>query len=129
MNFETKRINSAPDAIAPDGSEVRLLCGLNRGGMAVFTLPPKAVSKAIAHHTVEEVWYFISGHGRMWRRSGNHKETVDVGPGISITVPTGTHFQFRCDGFESLVAVGATMPPWPGENEAYFVEGEWPSTV
>jgi hypothetical protein len=22
MNFETKRINSAPDAIAPDGSEV-----------------------------------------------------------------------------------------------------------
>jgi mannose-6-phosphate isomerase-like protein (cupin superfamily) len=90
MNFETKRINSAPDAIAPDGSEVRLLCGLNRGGMAVFTLPPKAVSKAIAHHTVEEVWYFISGHGRMWRRLGNHKETVDVGPGVSITVPTGT---------------------------------------
>ena len=32
MNFETKRINSAPDAaIAPDGSEVRLLCGLKSG--------------------------------------------------------------------------------------------------
>ena len=129
MKFETKRIASAPDAIAPDGSEVRLLCGLNRGGMAVFTLPPKAVSKAIAHHTIEEVWYFISGQGRMWRRLGNQEETVDVGPGVSITVPTGTHFQFRCDGFEPLIAVGATMPPWPGENEAYFVEGPWTSTV
>jgi mannose-6-phosphate isomerase-like protein (cupin superfamily) len=124
MNFETKRINSAPD-----GSEVRLLCGLNRGGMAVFTLPPKAVSKAIAHHTIEEVWYFMSGQGRMWRRLGNQEEIVDVGPGVSITVPTGTHFQFRCDGFEPLIAVGATMPPWPGENEAYFVEGPWTSTV
>jgi mannose-6-phosphate isomerase-like protein (cupin superfamily) len=129
MKFETKRIASAPDAIAPDGSEVRLLCGLNRGGMAVFTLPPKAVSKAIAHHTIEEVWYFMSGQGRMWRRLGNQEETVDVDPGVSITVPTGTHFQFRCDGFEPLIAVGATMPPWPGENEAYFVEGPWTSTV
>jgi mannose-6-phosphate isomerase-like protein (cupin superfamily) len=97
--------------------------------MAVFTLPPKAVSKAIAHHTIEEVWYFMSGQGRMWRRLGNQEEIVDVGPGVSITVPTGTHFQFRCDGFEPLIAVGATMPPWPGENEAYFVEGPWTSTV
>ena len=129
MPFETKQINDTPDVIAPDGSEVRILCGVSRGGMAVFTLPPRAVSKAVAHRTIEEVWYFISGTGRLWRRHGEREEIIEVGLGVSITIPTGTHFQFRCDGAEPLIAVGATMPPWPGDDEAYFVEGIWPATV
>ena len=125
MMLETKQISSAPDAIAPDGSEVRVLCALTRGGLAIFSLPAKAVSKAVAHHTVEEVWYFVSGYGRMWRRMGEQENIVDVRPGVSITIPVGTHFQFRCDGLEPLTAIGATMPPWPGEDEAYLVEGKW----
>jgi hypothetical protein len=32
-------------------------------------------------------------------------------------------------GAEPLAAVAVTMPPWPGENEAYFVEGKWRATV
>jgi mannose-6-phosphate isomerase-like protein (cupin superfamily) len=129
MMFETKRLSSAPDAIAPDGSEVRVLCGTSRGSFAVFSLPPKAVSKAVAHQTVEEVWYIIAGQGRMWRRLGQQREIVELGPGVSLSIPTGTHFQFRCDGSEPLVAIGATMPPWPGESEAFSVEGKWQSTV
>jgi mannose-6-phosphate isomerase-like protein (cupin superfamily) len=129
MDFETTRISAEPDAIAPDGSKVRVLCQLSRGGLAAFTLAPKAVSKAVAHRTIEEVWYFISGHGRMWRKLGDREEVVEVGPGISISLPTGTHFQFRCDGSEPLVAIGATMPPWPGEDEAFFVEGKWQPTI
>ena len=114
MGFDTKRISSAPDAVAPDGSEVRILCQVERGGMAHFTLPPKAVSRAVAHRTVEEVWYFISGRGRMWRRLGEREEIVEVGPGMSINIPVGTHFQFRSNSHEPLAAIGATMPPWPG---------------
>jgi mannose-6-phosphate isomerase-like protein (cupin superfamily) len=129
VRFETKRIGSAPDAIAPDGSEVRVLCGLSRGGMAVFSLPPKAVARAVAHRTIEEVWYFVSGHGQMWRRFQEQQEIDDVGPGVSITIPVGTHFQFRCNGLEPLVAVGVTMPPWPGNDEAFAVEGPWTATV
>src|SRR5262245_3587146 len=129
MTFETKAIGTVPDAIAPDGSEVRVLCQLSRGGLAAFTLAPEAVSKAMAHRTIEEVWYFISGRGRMWRKLGDHEEIVEVGPGISISIPTGTHFQFRCDGDEPLVVIGATMPPWPGEGEAFPVEGKWEATV
>lgn len=129
MKFDTKRIGAAPDAIAPDGSEVRVLCQLSRGGMAVFSLPSQAVSKAVAHHTVEEVWYVISGHGQMWRKLGEIEEIVALGPGTSLTIPTGTHFQFCCDGCEPLMAVGATMPPWPGAGEAFFVEGKWQSTL
>ena len=129
MGFETKRIHSAPDAIAPDGSEVRVLCQSSRGGLAVFSLPPNAVSKAVAHRTVEEVWYIISGIGRMWRKLGEYEEIVELTPGVSLTIPTGTHFQFRCDEHEPLTAIGATMPPWPGESDAYFVDGTWLPTV
>jgi mannose-6-phosphate isomerase-like protein (cupin superfamily) len=129
MAFDTKRVSAAPDAIAPDGSEVRLLCGSSRGGMATFTLMPGAVSKAVAHRTIEEVWYFIRGRGRLWRKSGDAEEITEVGAGISIAIPTGVHFQFRCDAAEPLEAVAATMPPWPGEGEAYVVEGKWPPTV
>jgi mannose-6-phosphate isomerase-like protein (cupin superfamily) len=129
MDFETKPMSAEPDVIAPDGSEVRVLCQLSRGGLTAFSLAPKAVSKAVAHRTIEEVWYFTSGRGSMWRKLGDREEVVEVGPGISISIPTGTHFQFRCDGAEPLVAIGATMPPWPGEDEAFFVEGKWHSTI
>lgn len=129
MDFETRRISAEPDTIAPDGSEVRVLCQLSRGGLAAFTLAPGAVSKAVAHRTIEEVWYFTAGRGRMWRKLGGHEEVVEVGAGVSISIPTGAHFQFRCDGEEPLAAIAATMPPWPGEGEAFPVEGKWPSTV
>ena len=129
MPLQTKRINATPDAIAPDGSEVRVLCQLSRGGLAVFSLAPGAVSRAVAHRTVEEVWYFLSGHGRMWRKLNDREDVTDVAPEMSITIPTGTHFQFRCAGAEPLIAIGATMPPWPGEAEAYMVQGIWQATV
>jgi len=128
LGLETKRISSVPDAIAPDGSEVRVLCQLSRGGLAIFSLPPDAVSKAVAHRTVDEAWYIVSGKGRMWRTLFDQDEIAELGPGVSLTIPTGTHFQFRCDGGEALTVIGATMPPWPGEGEAYSVEGVWEAT-
>jgi mannose-6-phosphate isomerase-like protein (cupin superfamily) len=129
MSVETKQAAAVPDAIAPDGSEVRVLCGLARGGLALFTLPPGAVSKALAHRTVEELWYVVAGSGRMWRKLGPHEEVVALDPGVSLSLPVGTHFQFRCDGPEALTILGATMPPWPGENEAYAVNGKWQAAV
>jgi mannose-6-phosphate isomerase-like protein (cupin superfamily) len=127
--FATKLITQTPDAVAPDGSEVRLLCASPRGSMAVFRLAPGAVSKAVAHRTVEEIWYFTAGRGRLWRRLREQEEVAQVAQGVSITIPTGTHFQFRCDGGKPLEAVGVTMPPWPGADEAYEVPGKWKPTV
>ncbi|MEO8714156.1 MAG: cupin domain-containing protein [Acetobacteraceae bacterium] len=125
MTFDTKRTSDPPDAIALDGSEVRVLCGLSRGALSTFSLPPHAVARAVAHRTIEEVWYFVAGHGRMWRKLGEQEEITDVSPGVSVSIPTGTHFQFRCDGAEPLTAIAAVMPPWPGEGEVYTVEGPW----
>ena len=129
MQFETTRAPKAPDAIAPDGSEVRLLCGLARGALALFSLPPGAVSGPVAHRTVEELWYVIAGGGRIWRELGRRQEIVELTAGVALSIPTGTHFQFRCDSPETLTILGATMPPWPGPDEAYAVEGMWPPTV
>ncbi len=128
MRFEAKRISDAPDAIALDGSEVRVLCGSSRGALSVFSLAANAVARAVAHRSIEEVWYFVSGHGRMWRKLGDQEEIAEVSPGVSVSIPTGTHFQFRCDGAETLTAVAAVMPPWPGEGEVYAVAGPWEPT-
>lgn len=125
MSFETKLRSEAPDVMAPDGSEVRILASSSRGSMAQFTLPPGAVSKAVAHRSVEEVWLVTGGVGRMWRKLGSRQETVELRPGVSIAIPVGASFQFRNDGTEPLHCVGVTMPPWPGMDEAYEVEGEW----
>ncbi len=125
MSFVTRERSAAPDVIAPDGSEVRLMAASSRGSMAQFTLPPGAVSKPVAHRTVEEVWLVIGGRGRMWRKLGDAEETVVLKPGVSIAIPVGASFQFRNDGEDQLDCVGVTMPPWPGMDEAYEVKGVW----
>jgi mannose-6-phosphate isomerase-like protein (cupin superfamily) len=65
----------------------------------------------------------------MWRKLGAQEETIEAKPGISIAIPIGAHFQFRCDGDTALEAVGVTMPPWPGMDEAFDVEGKWPASL
>ncbi len=127
--FDTRRRSPAPDAVAPDGSEVRLLLATSRGSLAHFTLAPGETSVAVAHRTVEEIWYFVAGRGEMWRQAGDHHETVTVEPGVCISIPCATRFQFRALGSEPLEAVGVTMPPWPGAGEAYEVDGIWRPTI
>ena len=127
--FETIRLPVERDVAAPDGSDVRFLLGLGGGGMAHFELAPGRTSVAVTHRTVEEIWYFVSGRGEMWRRLGEREETVPFEPGVCLTVPLGTRFQFRSFGPAPLAAVGVTMPPWPGEGEAVAVEGTWPPSV
>jgi mannose-6-phosphate isomerase-like protein (cupin superfamily) len=111
--------------MAPDGSEVRLLSISARGSMVHFRLPPGGVSKAVRHRSVEELWFFIGGRGQMWRRDTSGETVLDVSPGMSIDIPVGTSFQFRAADDAALEAVAVTMPPWPGMEEAEFVEGVW----
>jgi len=114
--LDVRLIGEAPDAIAPDGSEVRILCGVAGGGTALFRLRAGAVSRAVTHRTVE-------------RRLGGG-ETIDgLAPGVSLTIPLGTRFQFRNDGLGPLDILGVTMPPWPGPEEARPVAGKWIATL
>jgi mannose-6-phosphate isomerase-like protein (cupin superfamily) len=129
MPWETKRLPARPDAVAPDGSDVRILPGLGGGTMAHFELAPGETSIAVVHRTVEEIWFFVGGRGEMWRAHDEREEVVEVEPGIALTIPVGIRFQFRALGSAPLAAVGVTMPPWPGPDEAVRVDGRWPPTV
>ena len=124
-DFETKRLPLTPDVVAPDGSDVRVLGRTDRGSMAHFELAPGRASAAIRHRTVDEIWFVLSGRGEIWRKQGNREDIVALEPGVSVTIPVGTHFQFRASGDTALEAVGVTMPPWPGEAEAVPVPGKW----
>jgi len=127
QGFDTMRLPGARDVIAPDGSDVRVLLQLTGGGMAHFELAAGRVSHAVAHRSVDEIWYILHGRGQMWRRRAGRQETVPLQPGTCVSIPAGTHFQFRSTGGGPLAAIGVTMPPWPGEDEAYRVRGEWPA--
>lgn len=125
IDFETRYLPTKYDVIAPDGSEIRFLLTMKGGSMVHCTLPPYKTSLAVRHKTVDEVWYFIEGRGEVWRKLRDQEEIVEVKRGVCITIPTGTHFQFRNTGNEPLRFVITTMPPWPGDHEAVRVQNYW----
>ncbi len=127
-DFDYVELRENFDTLAPDGSEIRLLAQTSRGSMVHCTLHPGQVSVAVAHRTVDEIWHFLEGTGQVWRRRGDRERVVEVAPGGSLSIPVGTQFQFRTTGGESLRFVIVTMPPWPGEDEAYRVPGHWPES-
>lgn len=126
QDLDYKRLAKDYNTLAPDGSEIRLLSATSRGSMVHCTLNPGEVSVAVAHRTVEEVWYVLEGTGQVWRRQGDEERVVEASPGESMSIPVGAHFQFRAMGDRPLRILIVTMPPWPGADEAYRVAGRWP---
>ena len=126
--FMTLSLPAEAIGLAPDGSAVRPLVALAGGSLAHFTLSPGQVAQAVAHRTVEELWYCLSGQGELWRRQEGQEAVVVLAPGVSATIPLGTHFQFRSTGSAPLIVLIATMPPWSGPEEAYAVSGPWAAT-
>lgn len=124
-HFTTVSLSDALRVTAPDGSQVDILAAGTRGSMARFSLGSGLVSKAVRHRSVEELWYITSGAGEMWRADGTGEQVVALTPGVSLTIPPGVSFQFRSLGPGTLEAIGVTMPPWPGMDEAEFVAGKW----
>ena len=130
MNFDQMRLPVTRTAVAPDGSDVRVLLRLAAGSMAHFEMPPGETSTAVTHRTVEEIWYVLSGRGLMWRKNNTSEEVTELECGVCLTIPLGTHFQFRSVGYEPLSIVGITMPPWPNDTEeAVVVQGTWEATL
>jgi mannose-6-phosphate isomerase-like protein (cupin superfamily) len=127
--FETKILGATPDAIAPDGSLVRLLPQLAGGSLAHFELAAGATSHAVAHRSVEEIWYVLAGRGSLWRSRDGVEAIETLAPGTALTIPLGTAFQFRAEDDAPLIFLAITMPPWPGMDEAVAVEGPWAPTA
>jgi mannose-6-phosphate isomerase-like protein (cupin superfamily) len=108
------------DAVAPDGSDIHFLVTVaSRASLVEVRLPAGRTSKPVRHRTVEEIWYFLTGAGRVWRQGPGAEPIVEeVRPGSVLTIPTGWAFQFQADAGAELRFLCYTSPPWPGEAEA-----------
>jgi mannose-6-phosphate isomerase-like protein (cupin superfamily) len=103
------------ETLAPDGSRIRLLVtDAQRASLVEVTLPAGAVSRPVRHRTVEEIWFFLEGEGRVWIGGA----VTEVGPRSRVVIPTGQPFQFAAGSAGALRFLCYTSPPWPGEHEA-----------
>src|SRR4051812_34252196 len=100
--LQTIRLPAHRDVVAPDGSDVRILLAGERGSLAHFELAAGETSIAVRHRTVEEMWFFLSGRGQMWRRRGSEELVVAVEEGVALVIPPHTSFQFRTIGTAPL---------------------------
>ena len=123
--MQTRSFPSAPEGRSPAGAEIRYLMEGETGSMIHSTVPPGQVNRATVHATVSEFWHVLSGEGQIWRRDGAGEETTDLRRGVSIDIPVGTAFQYRCRGIDPLRFVCISMPRWPGAQEATVIEGPW----
>ncbi|MGH7921789.1 MAG: cupin domain-containing protein [Candidatus Dormibacteraceae bacterium] len=122
------------DAIAPDGSEIRFLVPppesqlahlppvdreARAASLVEVRLPEGARSRPVRHRSVEEIWYVLSGRGRLWRSPpGGPRRCDPLGPGVVAVIPTGWTFSFASEGGGALRFLCYTSPPWPGAHEA-----------
>ena len=123
--MKTRTFPPAPEGRSPAGAEIRFLMEGDTGGMIHSTVPPRQVNRATIHATVSEFWHVLSGEGRIWRRDATGEATTVLRKGVSIDIPVGTAFQYRCDGAEPLTFLCISMPPWPGATEATIIDGPW----
>jgi mannose-6-phosphate isomerase-like protein (cupin superfamily) len=127
--MQTRSFPSAPDDRSPAGAEIRYLIEGATGNVIHATVPPGQVNRAAVHATVSEFWHVLSGEGEIWRRDGTGEETAILEKGVSIDIPVGTQFQYRCTGVGPLEFLCITMPPWPGDKEATLIAGPWEPTA
>lgn len=127
--MQTRPLPELPDARSPAGAEIRFLMASATGNMIHSTVPPGQVNRATIHATVNEFWHVLSGGGEIWRRNESGEELTVLARGVSIDIPVGTAFQYRCVGPEPLQFLCISMPPWPGDHEATQVDGPWVPTA
>ena len=125
--LKSKR-SDAPDAIAPDGAEIRVLIdrpqGATRLSMAEASVKPGERTACVSHRTIEEIWYVVRGSGVFHRLSpdGSAEQITEVAPGDALLIPTGHRFWVENTGADDLVFLCCDAPPWPGPGEAEIWE-------
>ncbi len=127
--MKTTTVPKNADRKSPAGADVRFIMDGTTGSMIHSTVPPHQINRATVHATVSEFWYILEGHGEIWRDNGSESSITNLVAGTSIDIPVGTAFQYRNVSNIDLKFICITMPQWPGESEATFVEGSWSPTI
>lgn len=124
--MNTVHLQTAVRGRSPLGAYIRYLMDGPHGNLIHSTVPPGMVGRACRFRSVDEYWFILSGAGEIWRRAPDGSESVtELLPGVSVDIPLGTAFQYRCRGDEPLTFVCIALPPWPGDDEAVLLDGPW----
>jgi len=107
----------APPFITADGSEIRELLayrnsGIKNQSLAEATLPPGKATQEHYHPKAEEIYYILSGKGRV-RLEANERL---VGPGDAIAIPPGLKHKIWNEGQEPLVFLCCCAPCYEHED-------------
>lgn len=124
--MRTTTLETAERGRSPLGAHIRFLMDGRHGNLIHSTVPPGMVGRACRFRSVDEYWFVLSGEGEIWRRGVTGEEEITrLVAGVSIDIPLGTAFQYRCTGRTALVFACLAMPPWPGDDEALVLDGPW----
>jgi mannose-6-phosphate isomerase-like protein (cupin superfamily) len=83
-----------------------------RQSLAEATVPAGGETIAHLHHASEEIYYFISGYGRM--RLGDHEREVRAGDCVVIVPGMPHKLWAAADG--DLVLLCACVPPYRDDD-------------
>jgi mannose-6-phosphate isomerase-like protein (cupin superfamily) len=111
------RLEDRESFITADGSSIRELAGIPSGNainqsLAEATVPPGGETVEHFHRTSEEIYYFVSGAGRM--RLGEMED--DVRAGDMVVIAPGLKHKLINPGSEPLVLLCCCSPPYSDED-------------
>lgn len=123
--LDVRRLDEVPAFTTKDGSEIRELLAFRNScvrwqSLAEARLPPGASTTPHYHPRTEEIYYILSGTGRMYLE----RSKQDVGPGDAIAIPPGARHQITNTGGETLTFLCCCVPAYEHED-TILVEG-WP---
>ncbi|MCO6456982.1 MAG: cupin domain-containing protein [Pirellulaceae bacterium] len=115
--MDIRNLNEVPAFTTKDGSEIRELLAhrnscIRAQSLAEARLPPGCSTTPHYHPLTEEIYYLLTGHGRM-RIADDQR---DVGPGDAIAIPPGLVHQITNTGPETMVFLCCCAPPYEHDD-------------
>ncbi|HJT31791.1 MAG TPA: cupin domain-containing protein [Pirellulales bacterium] len=121
--MDVQNIDRVPAFTTLDGSEIRELLAhrnssIRNQSLAEARLAPGQSTTAHYHPKSEEIYYILTGEGRM--RLGD--EVRQVGPGDAIAIPPGMVHQLTNTGREVLKLLCCCAPGYEHEDTVLVEE-------
>jgi mannose-6-phosphate isomerase-like protein (cupin superfamily) len=115
--MRTANLSQLESFVTLDGSTIRELAGpswtdAQSQSLAEATVPPGGETAEHLHHRSEELYYFVSGAGRM--RLGD--EEAQVVPGDCVVIPPGRPHKLWNQGTDPLVLLCCCAPAYAHDD-------------
>lgn len=115
--MDIKNIEEVPSFTTKDGSEIRELLAyrnsnIRNQSLAEARLPVGGATDPHYHPKTEEIYYILSGTGKMQIAA----DVTEVGPGDAIAIPPGAPHQITNTGDETLVFLCCCAPCYEHED-------------